>query len=202
MAELAERRKELLDSMNRQAIFEGAVAVIAQHGLGGLTMDRVAAAAGLAKGSLYNHFKNKQELLEFVHDRAVSPIQAMVQEIVQTDGDAADKLERISRTWREHLMKHHAVFEFLINDSMIRAVLRDSEQSARATGIRQIACVFQQGIEAGVFRPFDTQQLAEMFLGAAICMVEQEFSEGRSRSVDEATEPLLSLFLHGVLKSE
>ncbi len=202
MAKLAERRKELLDSMNRQAIFDGAVAVISQHGLGGLTMDRVATAAGVAKGSLYNHFKTKQQLLEFVHDRAVSPMQHVLHEIVQSDCSAAEKLEQIARTWREHLIRHHAVFEFLINDSMIRAILRDSEQSARATAIRQIAQIFQQGIDSGAFRRFDTKQLAEMFIGAAIGMAEQEFAEGKSRSVDDATAPLVSVFLHGVAKQQ
>ena len=200
MAELAARRRELLDSMNRQAIFEGAVSVMSEHGLNGLTMDRVAAAAGLAKGSLYNHFKNKQELLEFVHDRAVSPMHEILREIAQSAHPAAAKLEQIARTWREHLIRHHAVFEFLINDSMIRAILRDSEQSARAKVIRQIADVFQQGIDAGDFQPLDTRQLAEMFIGAAIGMVEQEYAEDRPRSVDAAAGPLVSVFLHGVEK--
>jgi AcrR family transcriptional regulator len=51
MVRLAERRKELLDSMMREAVYEGAVAVLTQFGLNGTTMDRVAAAAGIAKGS-------------------------------------------------------------------------------------------------------------------------------------------------------
>ncbi len=60
--------------MMRDAVYEGAVAVLTQYGLNGTTMDRVAEAAGMAKGSLYNRFRSKRDLLEFVHERAVAPM--------------------------------------------------------------------------------------------------------------------------------
>jgi len=198
MTSLAERRKELLDSMMREAVYEGAVAVLTEHGLNGTTMDRVAAAAGMAKGSLYNHFRNKQELLEFVRDRAVAPMQEALAEIVKSRLCAAEKLASISRLWREYLVKHHAVFEFLINDHAAKRLLRDTEQTTRASGIKQIATIIEQGIEEGAFRPVDARAAAEMFVSASIGMVEQEFAAGISRPVDEAVDALMGVFLHGL----
>jgi len=202
MTSLAERRKELLDSMMREAVYEGAVAVLTEHGLNGTTMDRVAAAAGMAKGSLYNHFRGKQELLEFVHDRAVTPMQKALDEIVRDRLSAAEKLASISRLWREYLVKHHAVFEFLINDHAAKRLLRDTEQTVRASGIKQIATIIEQGIEEGAFRPVDATAAAEMFVSASIGMVEQEFAAGISRPVDEAVDALMGVFLHGLSADE
>ena len=133
----------------------------------------------MAKGSLYKHFRHKQELLEFVHDRAVAPMHEAVAEIVEGPSLAADKLESIVRLWREYLAEHHAVFEFLINDRAAKGLLQDSEQSSRATGVRHVATIIEQGVGQGVFRPVDATAVAEMFVGAAIGMVEQEFAEGR-----------------------
>ena len=198
MTSLAERRKELLDSMMREAVYEGAVAVLTEHGLNGTTMDRVAAAAGMAKGSLYNHFHGKQELLEFVHDRAVAPMQEALDEIVKDRFSAAEKLASISRLWREYLVKHHAVFEFLINNHAAKRLLRDSEQTTRASGIKQIAAIIEQGIEEGAFRLVDAGAVAEMFVSASIGMVEQEFAADISRPVDEAVDALMGVFLHGL----
>ena len=199
MTNLAERRKELLDSMMREAVYEGAVAVLTKYGLNGTTMDRVAAAAGMAKGSLYNHFRGKQELLEFVHDRAVAPMQEALDDIVKSRLCAAEKLASISRLWREYLVKHHAVFEFLINDHAAKGLLRDTEQTTRASGIKQIATIIEQGIEEGAFRPVDAGAVAEMFVSASIGMVEQEFAAGISRPVDEAVDALMGVFLHGLV---
>lgn len=202
MTSLTERRKELLDSMMREAVYEGAVAVLTEHGLNGTTMDRVAAAAGMAKGSLYNQFRGKQELLEFVHDRAVTPMQEALDEIVKGSLSAADKLASISRLWREYLLKHHAVFEFLINDHAAKRLLRDTEQTTRASGIKQIATIIEQGIQEGTFRSVDARAVAEMFVSASIGMVEQEFAAGVPRPVDEAVDALVGVFLHGLCANE
>jgi len=46
----------------RQFILERAVAEFAQRGYQGTTMDRIAEAAEVSKGTLYNYFSNKREL--------------------------------------------------------------------------------------------------------------------------------------------
>jgi TetR/AcrR family transcriptional regulator len=198
MSSLAERRRELLDSMMREAVYEGAVAVLTEHGLSGTTMDRVATAAGMAKGSLYKHFRNKRDLLEFVHDRAVAPMHEAAERVVASESPAAEKLELILRLWREYLVEHHAVFEFLINDRAAKGLLQDSEQTSRVTGVRHIAAIIEQGAEQGVFRPVDAMAVAEIFVGAAIGMVEQEFARGQARPVDAAVEALMGIFLNGL----
>jgi len=198
MVRLAERRKELLDSMMREAVYEGAVAVLTQFGLNGTTMDRVAAAAGIAKGSLYNHFRSKQELLEFVHDRAVAPMREAIDQLIESQISAADKLASISRLWREYLVKHHAVFEFLINDHGAKQRLIDADQTTRAAGVKQITAIIEQGVRGGEFRPMDEVAAAEMFVSAAIGMVEHEMATGKSRPVQEAVDALMGVFLHGL----
>lgn len=202
MTNLAERRKDLLDSMMREAVYEGAVAVLTEHGLNGTTMDRVAAAAGMSKGSLYNHFRGKQDLLEFVRDRVVAPMQEALDETVGNSLPAAEKLAVISRLWREYLLKHHAVFEFLINDRAARRLLSDTEQPTYASAIKQVASIIEQGIEEGAFRPVDASAAAEMFVSASIGMVEQEFAAGTIRPVAEAVDALMGIFLHGLRGAE
>lgn len=202
MTALAERRKELVDTMMREAVYEGAVAVLTKYGLSGTTMDRVAAAAGMAKGSLYSHFRGKQELLEFVHDRAIAPLRNAISESVEMPISAADKLVLIFRRWREHLVSQRAVLEFLISDQSAKRDLRNAEQSAREWAIRQIAGIVEQGIREGVFRPVDALAVAEMFLTASIGMAEQELAAGRTRPVDEAVSTLMGVFLRGLAAHE
>jgi AcrR family transcriptional regulator len=62
MPRLSRTRKQLLNAMMNDAIFDAAVAVLAEHGFKGMTMDRVAAAANLAKGSLYGYVESKPKL--------------------------------------------------------------------------------------------------------------------------------------------
>ena len=66
MPRLTAIRKQALDEMMKNALFEASVAVLSEHGAEGMTMDRVALAASMAKGSLYRYFRSKQELLESI----------------------------------------------------------------------------------------------------------------------------------------
>jgi AcrR family transcriptional regulator len=62
--------------LSRQAIVEAAAAILAADGLEGLTMRRIAKALGVEAMSLYNHVRDKRDLLDGVVGLKLSRIQA------------------------------------------------------------------------------------------------------------------------------
>jgi AcrR family transcriptional regulator len=65
----------------RQAILEAALTVFAEHGYEAARLDEVAARAGVAKGTLYLYFKDKQALFESLIRNAIDPILERLQEV-------------------------------------------------------------------------------------------------------------------------
>ncbi|WP_228001542.1 TetR/AcrR family transcriptional regulator [Nocardia australiensis] len=58
------RPKERADAArNRRVILDATAALLAEHGADALTMDRVAAAAGVGKGTIFHRFGNRAGLL-------------------------------------------------------------------------------------------------------------------------------------------
>jgi TetR/AcrR family transcriptional repressor of bet genes len=57
------RRPTVSAGQTRATILEAAIEVIAKHSLSGTTVERVAAAAGVAPGTVILHFKRKEALL-------------------------------------------------------------------------------------------------------------------------------------------
>jgi AcrR family transcriptional regulator len=47
----------------RQRLFEAAAAAFAEHGIGGASVDAIAAAGGLTRGAFYSNFADKDELI-------------------------------------------------------------------------------------------------------------------------------------------
>ncbi|MHB8898703.1 MAG: TetR/AcrR family transcriptional regulator, partial [Thermoguttaceae bacterium] len=139
MPNLMARRKTLVDSMMRDAIYQGAVTVLAEHGLDGATMDRVAAAAGVAKGSLYNYFRSKDELLSFVHEKTIQPLVEANEAIAATDQSAAGKIEGMTRTWRRHVGDHRATFQMLVKNSHCEGILKQTRIQREAATVAMIA---------------------------------------------------------------
>ena len=110
MPKLTAIRKQALDEMMREAIFEATVAVLSEHGVEGMTMDRVALAAKVAKGSLYHYFPGKQALLEFVFAKMVDPVTTNLHEIVAGARPALEKLANHLAMLLEHIGRHTQVF--------------------------------------------------------------------------------------------
>jgi AcrR family transcriptional regulator len=158
-------RKEALDGMMKEALFEATVAVLGEHGVDGMTMDRVALAAGVAKGSLYRYFRGKRDLLEFVHAKIIDPIFQDLEQVAATDRPAIEKLAGHLRTLIEHFAKHARVFKLLFEDDTAHGLLQSSERSCHEAASQGMAGIFSQGIMEGVFRSADPLMLANMYLG-------------------------------------
>ena len=198
MARLTERCRDLVASAMKDGIYEAAIEVLRQHGMEGLTMDRVAEVAGVAKGSLYNYFRNKEELVRFIFEKTVEPAKRAEQEILAEPTSAVEKLESCLRVWFELLASNRGLFDLLLNDPATRRLHDPRERGNREEAIAVLRTIFQQGIEEGAFRPFDASRAAEMFFGAVMASIEHQLITGEERPVDESVGSLIDVFLHGV----
>jgi AcrR family transcriptional regulator len=68
------RARKVEPATRRQAILDAALMVFAEHGFEAARLDDVAARAGVAKGTLYLYFKDKETLFEELLRGAVSPV--------------------------------------------------------------------------------------------------------------------------------
>src|SRR5215218_6199261 len=62
----------------REALLDAGIAVAEQHGLAGLSVNRVVAAAGVAKGTFYVHFADREAFVDALHERFHSRVEAAV----------------------------------------------------------------------------------------------------------------------------
>jgi AcrR family transcriptional regulator len=179
--------------MMKDAIFEAADAVIESHGVDGLTMDRVAAKAGLATGSLYKYFKNKNDLMQFVQVRLVEPLMETMREAVTSDVSAPQKLERILMATFDCAVKHRGLLR----------LLRGTYQGAK---VKMNACplilelftdVFKRGIEDGTFRQHNPQYTAHMLLGCLLQMFELQAGGASVEQVGEYVRVLIDTVHYG-----
>lgn len=56
-------------SPTREALLDAGVAVAEEHGLAGLSVNRVVAVAGVAKGTFYVHFESREQFVDALHAR-------------------------------------------------------------------------------------------------------------------------------------
>ena len=125
----AARRRQLLDI---------ALAEFAEQGYSGVSMDRVAEAAGVTKPVLYQHFRSKRALyLELVDDVA----DRLEGAVVKATADAASPREQVEAGFRVYfrfVTEHRDAYRLLFSADTRRdrelteAVLRVEETFAQA----------------------------------------------------------------------
>jgi AcrR family transcriptional regulator len=185
---LSKARKEIVDRVMKETIGDAAGSVLERHGLCGVTMDRVASTAGLAAGSLYNYFRNKEDLLQFIYARLVEPFFQLLEEIAAADCPASEKLEKIVRMGLEHSNRERGLIRLLVEsgeDLRIRSKLRPR-------ALRIYAGIFSQGIREGSFPPHNAAHSARMFHGCYAGLFDLQAGGAPPEDVQEYVEYLVA----------
>lgn len=69
MPKLKEEKKKMIDKLVRDKVFEEAIKLLAKEDTDLFTMNELAEKAGIAKGTLYNYFSNKFDVVLYVYNR-------------------------------------------------------------------------------------------------------------------------------------
>ncbi|MDP9430637.1 MAG: TetR/AcrR family transcriptional regulator [Actinomycetota bacterium] len=133
----------------RDAVLDATAALVEQHGLRGVTMSRVAEAAGIGRATLYRHFPDVGAVLLAWHERQVETHVAELAEVRARAGSAAERLAAVLTGYahRSRGSRGHG-------DSGLAALLHGGGAVDRATGrlrgmLREI---IEEGARAGDLR--------------------------------------------------
>jgi AcrR family transcriptional regulator len=92
-------------SLSRQRIIDEALAMIEEHGTGGLSMRGLADRLGVAPNALYSHVHGKADLI----DGLVDEVYAGLDPVLDPSDDWSGQLTALGQAIREHLLAHPAV---------------------------------------------------------------------------------------------
>ena len=171
---LSKARKECVTAMMRDTIFEAASSVLDQHGTAGLTMDRVASTVGLATGSLYNYFEDKNDLLQFFYTRLVEPFFQPIEEIARASCQRRKNWKGFSAPPGNMRSIIRASFGCLWE-----GIAAPSYDGTRILAfLRILTGIFEQGVREGAFGPHNPAHMGRMFQGC-LSEVFDLLAEGR-----------------------
>ena len=81
------RKTRLETESTHAALLDAAERVFQEKGVAASTLNDIAQAAGMTRGAIYWHFKDKSELVHAMCERATLPMEAMFNEITAVAGD-------------------------------------------------------------------------------------------------------------------
>lgn len=149
-------RKEREREQRRNDIIDAAESVFFSKGIDLATMDEVAEAAELSKGTLYLYFKSKMELYMAVSERGMALLADMFEDVLRGPGKGHDKLRNIGLAYFEFAKKYpdyyKASFHFETHDMDGGILESEVAHGCVAKGERlfdQTVAAITQGIKDG-----------------------------------------------------
>lgn len=158
------------DSAKRCQILEGARQAFLANGFDAASMNEIARAAGVSKGTLYVYFKSKEELFEAIVE---AQIREQGQQIFNLDRDAdiESELTRLGRSFSQFMSRPGGVSELR---TIIAIADRMPQLGAKfffagpAFGIQKLSAYLEEKIAAGVLEPHDCEVSAAQFIDACV----------------------------------
>lgn len=182
-----------------ETILLAAIRVFAKNGFHNSKVADVARDAGVADGTVYLYFKNKEDLLTSIFNYTIDEaIETATKEMEQAQ-DPSDKIRRLSRLHLKLMGRDRnlaVVFQVELRQ------LKFLEQFS-TTKLNQYLEFFRAAIEegktSGIFRAAtDTQVAAKVLYGALEEMVTNWILGRQQDDLSAMSEPVVEIFLNGV----
>jgi AcrR family transcriptional regulator len=157
-------KEEVLEEFRCTSIQDAAMAVIARKGIDEATIQEIADEAGIAKGTVYVYFRDRDELLSKTTDRAFDRLLGELESAFKSSGSFANRLMAVA-------LKQLQFFDE--NGELFRATMALSHrhpeaQSKPRTGsfgryVEQLEKMFADAKQRGEIRDLDPHELASVY---------------------------------------
>lgn len=181
VSEITARARRVDAEQNVAAILDASVLVLGDRP--NASIGEIAAAAGVARQTVYAHFRSRQVLLEAVAERALSETVAAIDGAEPKRGPPDEALERLVRVWWELVSRYARVLE-----ALGPAVASAGDMRAfHAPILDRLRRLIRRGQRQGDFdRQLDADWLALSFLALMHTAADEVAANRRSAAAAEA----------------
>lgn len=184
----------------RVKILLAAQECIAERGFSGTRMTGIARRAGVATGTLYNHFPSRAELFTELFRRVSGHELALARVGVAGDGAVAPRLEKSLGEWCRRAIESGRLAYALLTEPVDVAVARE-RTAFQSAYIRLYAGLIDEGIAAGEFPSQNSTVAAAGLIGALTEILVHPLAGGAPNEVadtEELIDDILGFCMGGI----
>lgn len=198
VSKITEAPEEKADKFS--AILRGAIQVFARAGYFNAKVAEVARAAGVADGTVYLYFKNKDDLLISIFNTTMAEFNARAQKELAAIADPREQLRHFAHLHFESLEADRdlaVVFQVEFRHST--KFMEQFSETMLADYLKMLREILERGQQQGVFRAgLNTKVLAKVIFGALDEMVTNWVLSHHNFKLTPLVDLVMDIFLHGI----
>ncbi|HCC33610.1 MAG TPA: TetR/AcrR family transcriptional regulator [Clostridiales bacterium] len=187
-----------MNGARAKAIHETAVRLFREKGFHATSVQDIADAVGLQKGSLYHYITSKEELLGRIVAEGMLGYAHGLEQILSRPGTARERLERAVRHHVALIAENTAIYAVFLREW---PALEPGLRQRVGDSLRRYQSLFERTIEEGIrrgeFRPANPRLTAMAILGAGNWLCHW-FAPGGRLAHEDVAASFVDLFLGGL----
>ena len=194
-------KSAVVEEFRIHTIQEAALRVISRHGVEGASMQAVAAEAGIAKGTIYLYFQNREDMVARTASWAVSQLTRHLDPLLaESNRDPFPvRLRRIIETKIEFFHAHREFFR------LYRAVSSSDKNDSCSRNrevyeeyLKSLSALLRRAMKRGEVHRADPDRLALYIAEGVHAVVIRRLSEAKSPAPAEEAAWIVDLLLRGL----
>jgi TetR/AcrR family transcriptional regulator len=181
-------------------IFQAAIDIFSEKGFDKATMDDIAARANVAKGTIYYHFKSKEELFLFLVEEGVELLHEGVESKLTDEMTPVEKLELIVREQLHFFGQYSDFCVILLREAWGGEERQLEFRKMIRSYMYLIEKVLREGIETGDFHPVNPEYASAGLFGLISITALHILLGNDEYDADNLFQDIKRLAFNGILK--
>jgi TetR/AcrR family transcriptional regulator, fatty acid metabolism regulator protein len=199
-ARAAETLVERIRNEKHEAILRAAAKVFAQSGYFNAKVSDVARSAGVADGTVYLYFKNKDDLLTSIFAWAMGEFLTRARLVLAEVSDPRDKLRRFANLHFSLLEQERDIaIVFQIELRQSTKFMQQFSRTYLAEYLQMLRDIIEDGQRSGIFRKqLNSKATSKALFGMLDEMATNWILSHKKHSLTAMVDPVLDIFFNGV----
>lgn len=185
----------------RLELLHAAAKLFRKKGFHGTSMQDIAEAVGILKGSIYYHFNSKNEIFREVLIRGITPVIFTAEMFLKEEISPREKLRKLLHNHLMYILEHNdsLVIFFQEREKIPQGEL-ESYLQKRSRYEETLKIVLDEGVKSGDFPAVDVQLTMFAIFGMCNWVVEWYNPQG-SKSAEEIAAHMVQLICDLMLRA-
>ncbi|HET7437636.1 MAG TPA: helix-turn-helix domain-containing protein [Thermoanaerobaculia bacterium] len=199
-------KEEVVQEFRIRSIQDATMRVIARKGMAAATMQEIAEEAGVAKGTIYLYFRDREELVEKTFESAITRLMETIDAALDRDMPIEEKVRAIMAAHLSFFGENREFFRLYLSLRMPEGpAVRQRRQKQNCQPqyrlrAEKFAAALQQAMDRGEIRRMDAYKLALFIIEGSTAVIFERLNE--EAPPDEATDLdlITGMVLDGIRK--